>query len=471
VKTLHYAGGMTAPNSNSGPNQKHILVCDDDPLFRKTLALLLRDYGSVTAVQNTNEALELFRSKTFDLVLLDIQMRTPEEGLDALPKIRALDPDLSIIMLSGLRDFDVVRRAMKDGANDYLVKDFEPEEFKITLERALGRRQLEQTSQKRNSEVARNLKRYKLVGESQNIIQLRKHIEKFRNSNANVLIQGETGTGKEIAAHLLRKVDERGNLEPFVAIDSATLHAQTAESMLFGHEKGAFTGAENARKGLFEEADGGAIFFDEVANMPLQIQAKLLRVLQEKEIMRMGSNRSIPLTFRVIAATNRSLETMASRGEFLPDLIQRLNILPLTLSPLRERKEDLPLLVQFFLEEKTGGRIKMTEAAQDAISDYSWPGNVRELSALIDYSLAITDDSQIDVADLHPKILDTAQAKPSSGLGFYEEVSKFEAELLRRAYEKLDGNVSQIALQLGIDRSHLHTKLKLHGIHQAKGRS
>lgn len=471
MKTLHYAGAMSSPNLNSGSNQKHILVCDDDPLFRKTLALLLRDYGTVTSVQNTAEALELFRTKTFDLVLLDIQMRTPEEGLDALPKIRAIDADLSIIMLSGLRDFEVVRRAMKGGADDYLVKDFEPEEFKITVERALGRRQLEQTSQKRNSEVTRNSKRYRLVGESQNIHQLRKHIEKFRTSNANVLIQGETGTGKEIVAHLLRKADERGNLEPFVAIDSATLHAQTAESMLFGHEKGAFTGAEIARKGLFEEADGGAIFFDEIANMPLMIQAKLLRVLQEKEIMRMGSNRSIPLEFRVIAATNRSLDAMVTRGEFLPDLIQRLNILPLTLSPLRERKEDLPLLVNFFLAEKTGGLVKMAEAALDAISNYSWPGNVRELSALIDYSLAITDDSEIDIADLHPKIIDTVQTKPSAGLGFYEEVSKFEAELLRKAYEKLDGNVSQIALQLGIDRSHLHTKLKLHGIHQAKGRS
>lgn len=462
---------MGAKNTNSSTNQKQILVCDDDPLFRKTLTLLLRDFGMVTAVQNTDETIALLKSKTFDLLFLDIQMRTPDEGLKALPQIRALDTDLSIVMLSGLKDFQIVRQAMKGGADDYLVKDFEPEEFRLTVERTLGKRRLQLTSESRNAEVVRTAKRYCLVGETPCLREVKKLIEKFRLSGANVLIQGETGTGKEIVARLLRKLDSDGTFEPFVAIDSATLHAQTAESILFGHEKGAFTGADSSRKGLFEEADGGVIFFDEIANMPLTIQAKLLRVLQEKEVVRMGSNRPIPLEFRVIAATNRSLETLATRGEFLPDLIQRLNILPITLPPLRERREDLPALVDFFLLQKAGGLVRMTEAALDALSHYEWPGNVRELSALIDYSLALTDDPEIDLADLHPKILSGSGKRTPSGASFYDEVARFETDLLKKEYSRLEGNVSQMALALGIDRSHLHSKLKLYGIHQARART
>lgn len=461
---------MTSPNAHSATNQKHILVCDDDPLFRKTLVLLLRDFGTVTTAQNTDEAMALLHSKTFNLLFLDVQMRTPEEGLKALPKIRALDVDLSIIMLSGVKDFQVVRQAMKSGADDYIVKDFEPEEFRITVERTLGRRRLQLTNQKQSSEVVRTAKQYRLVGESPSLREVRKLIEKFKLSEANVLIQGETGTGKEIVARLLRKMETDGTLEAFVAIDSATLHAHTAESLLFGHEKGAFTGADSVRKGFFEEADGGVIFFDEIANMPLPIQAKLLRVLQEKEIMRMGSSRTIPLDFRVIAATNRSLENLAARGEFLPDLIQRLNVLPITLPPLRERREDIPGLVTFFLQEKTGGLVRMTDEALEALSHYEWPGNVRELAALIDYSLALTDDSAIDLADLHPKILNTTGKRSASGANFFEEVAIFETDLLRKSYLRLEGNISKMALALGIDRSHLHSKLKLYGIHQVKPR-
>jgi two-component system response regulator AtoC len=274
----------------------------------------------------------------------------------------------------------------------------------------------------------------------------------------------------------LRRNHPTGAPEPFVAVDSATLHSQTAESILFGHEKGAFTGAEGLRRGLFEEADGGVIFFDEIANMPLAIQAKFLRVLQEKEIVRMGSSRVIPLDFRVIAATNRSLEELAKKGEFLPDLIQRLNILPISLSPLRERKEDLPLLVSHFLAQKSGSRVEFTEDALAALAAYDWPGNVRELSAHIDYSLAMVDDAKVDVPDLHPKVLEVKKPAGSAVNGetgsasFYDQMSAHEAHLLREAYTRAGGNVSQIALSLGMDRSHLHTKLRQHGIHPAKTR-
>ncbi|MBC7385511.1 MAG: sigma-54-dependent Fis family transcriptional regulator, partial [Cryobacterium sp.] len=235
--------------------------------------------------------------------------------------------------------------------------------------------------------------------------------------------------------------------------------------------------ADALRRGFFEEADGGTIFFDEIANMPILIQAKLLRVLQEKEIVRMGSSRPIPLDFRVIAATNRSLEELAAKGEFLPDLIQRLNVLPISISPLRERLEDMPYLVQHFLETKSQGRIRMSESAQEALKNYSWPGNVRELSALIDYSIALTDDSMIELADLHPKIQERSpnssshQSKgPTTDKTFYDQMGTYEAHLLKEAYERYQGNISQLALALGMDRSHLHSKLKLHQIHSAKNR-
>ncbi len=459
---------MTTSKSFQSTLRKQILVCDDDPLFRKTLTLLLRDFGEVTAVQNTDEVLNLLRTKTFDLLFLDVQMRTPEEGLTALPKVRELANDLSIVMLSGLKDFQIVRQAMKNGADDYLVKDFEPEEFKLTVERTLGIRRLVISNQKRNAETLRNEKKFRLIGENKKMLEVKRLIEKFKISNANVLIQGETGTGKEIVARLLRKTDAEGNLEPFVAIDSATLHAQTAESILFGHERGAFTGADSTRKGLFEEADGGVIFFDEIANMPLAIQAKLLRILQEKEVVRMGSSRSIPIDFRVITATNRSLEEMATRGEFLHDLLQRLNVLPVELPPLRDRLEDLSQLTDYFLKEKSEGKVQITSDVLEAFSQYDWPGNVRELSTLLDYSLAMTEDSKIDLSNLHPKVLNPVKKTSPEGGGFYEQVAAFEKNILMNSYKKFEGNVSKMALELGVDRSHLHTKLKLYGIHATR---
>ncbi len=445
-----------------------ILACDDDPLFRKTLGLLLRDFGTATFAQNADEAIQLLTRSRFDLLLLDVQMRTPNEGIEALGRIRALDSDLSIVMVSGRKDFSIVRAALRAGAMDYIVKDFEPDEFKLTIERVLNQRALERSAQKKSFETMRAARTVRLVGETTGIQNVRRLIEKFRASAANVVITGETGTGKEIVARLLRKQDGRGQFEPFVAIDSATLHAQTAESLLFGHEKGAFTGAENVKRGLFEEADGGTIFFDEVANLPLAIQAKLLRVLQEKEIVRLGSVRVIPLEFRVVAATNRPLEDLVARGEFLPDLWQRLNVLPISIPPLRERKEDLPLLIDHFLKEKTRNEVQITEEAKQALQWYDWPGNVREVSAFLDYSLALIDDRQIDVADLHPKVLDVKAPASADKTGsipnFYDQVARFEGTLLREAYARFDGNISKMALGLGMDRSHLYGKLKSHSI-------
>jgi DNA-binding NtrC family response regulator len=324
---------------------------------------------------------------------------------------------------------------------------------------------------------------------------LKRIIEKIRQSPVSVVITGETGTGKELVARQLRPLSEQGDFAPFIAIDSATIQSSTAESILFGHEKGAFTGAEKLNKGIFEEAHDGVVYFDEIANMPLDIQAKLLRVLQEKEVSRLGSTKVIQLHFRTICATNCDLEKLAREGQFKYDLLQRLNVIPIHLPPLRERTEDIPLLIQHMTRKNPSpiGELQFTPEALELLKAYSWPGNIRELSNLVAYLSTLVDSPEVDVADLPPKLRDLARAQmqeqksSGSSLGnlpenstenspknsdekqsFYKKVAGFEEKLLNEEYHRCKGNISQLALVLGMDRSHLYTKLKEFGIHSAR---
>jgi DNA-binding NtrC family response regulator len=328
-----------------------------------------------------------------------------------------------------------------------------------------------------------------LVGESPQMITLRRNIEKVRAGSGNVVITGDTGTGKELVARQLRRKFPDGSLEPFLAVDSATIQSTMAESTLFGHEKGAFTGAEKAAKGIFEEANGGIVYFDEIGNMPLEIQAKLLRVLQEKEILRIGSSKVLKLDFRVVCATNRNLEEMVTKGQFKDDLLQRLNVIPLHLSPLRERREDIKSLVEHFVarQHTAFGALEFTDNSIRILKAYSWPGNVRELGNLISYLATMIEGKEVDVADLPPKFRDVERliesqaaqnatsnsankgiADTSGKSAFYDRVSAFEEALLKAEYLKHEGNVSQLALTLRMDRSHLYSKLKEYGIHSTR---
>jgi DNA-binding NtrC family response regulator len=281
-----------------------------------------------------------------------------------------------------------------------------------------------------------------------------------------VLIWGETGTGKELIARSLRPIREDGTLGPFVSVDSATIMESTAESMLFGHEKGAFTGADRTRPGLFEQADGGVLFFDELANMPLSIQQKLLRVLQEKEVTRMGSERCIKLNFRIVAATNQDLEALVGSGKFQADLLQRLNVLPIQLPPLRERREDIESLVAHFLKKSAHSSTReMSPEALVLLQRYSWPGNIRELQNVIEYAMTMTDQKVLEPGDLPERIrahLSSQSQKEAST--FYEKIIRFERSLLEEALRGPYNSVSELATQLGMDRSHLYTKLKQHGL-------
>lgn len=457
-----------------GMTRLKILHCDDDPLSHLTIKKILGDDYQVTSILNSDEAMREIARTRFDVALLDVQMRTSHEGLDLIDKIRKTSPETDIVMSSGLTDFETVREAMRRGAIDYAAKGREPEELQHVMERVFERRHLRIRNEQQDFEAKSRQRKHVLVGQSDAILKLQKIIEKARKSDANVLITGETGTGKEVVAQLLRGTLSDGTLAPFVAIDSATITGSMAESILFGHEKGAFTGADRTTKGLFEEAHGGITYFDELANMPLEIQAKLLRVIQEKEVKRLGSTTSVTLDFRVVCATNRDLEKLISEGKFLDDLIQRLNVIPIFIPPLRERQEDIELLLNHFVQKNaTPDRcLTFTPRAIETLRRYNWSGNVRELSNLIAYLYAMVDEPVIDVVDLPSKIRDVERPfiEATQTPSFHNRMNEAEKKILSEEYSQSEGNVSKMALALQVDRSHLFTRLKQHGIHQPKKR-
>ena len=448
-----------------------VLIVDDDALFQQAVRHTLKGRAECRTAYHSDEALVLIKKNRFDVAFLDISMRTPEEGLQAIPRLLELDPELPVVMSSGRSDFETVREAMRLGAWDYVPKDFDPEELRLSVERAIQMRALKKRNQQHDREASHHHEEFSLVGESPAINRLRTVVEKVLPSSADVLITGETGTGKEVVARQFRRRLADGTLEPFVALDCSTLALGTAESILFGHEKGSFTGATQNRAGLFEEADGGILFLDEIANLPLEIQPKLLRAIQEREVRRLGSDRTVAVRIRIIAATNRSLEKEVAEGRFKEDLYQRLNVIPIETPPLRDRTGDIPELARLFLG-RMGERARHLTLSTDAtvaLQYYSWPGNVRELQNVIAYVATLAAGPEIEISDLPPRIRGKG-GENHSGSAFYEKVAEFERALLSEEYRLESGNISRLAMKLGMDRSHLHVKLKEHGIHHPKKR-
>lgn len=450
-----------------------ILICDDDETFQLGRRHLLKDKFAVKMARNTDEAKIILKKEPIDILLLDIEMRTPREGLDAIEDLQAIDEELMIVMSSGHTDLSYVREAMSKGAEDFIPKGTEPAEFILSLERVLKNKGRKKVVQSQSKEVKGTQDSYRLIGSSPKMVELRALIEKIKDKPVNVMIHGETGTGKEVVARQLRWTGEDGSLCPFVSVDSSTISGSLAESILFGHEKGAFTGADQTRKGIFEEANGGVVFLDEIGNMTLEIQSKLLRILQEKEVSRVGSTKVLPLEFRVVCATNRNLEDLVKLKLFKEDLFQRLNVIPVYLPPLRERKEDIPELVRHFVD-KLGEAREFSDSAIEGLQRYDWPGNIRELQNVVAYVLTLSDESVIEDVDLPPQIRDFrpkplgaegASQETSSDTSFYEAVNEFEATFLNKKYAELGGNISQMAHKLKMDRSHLYKKLKQYEIH------
>lgn len=442
-----------------------LLAVDDDPhvhaLLQKVLAA--EEAYTLQHAKSPEDAIRMATAQSFQLALVDLNYAGSASGFSLLDKLRELDPGIELIVMSSSSRFEDVRGAMRVGAGDYLAKGFGRGELLHALEKGLERRRWKRIERgQRDSQAAK-----KLVGSSPVMRSLKELIAKYGPSGAPVLITGETGTGKELVA---AGIHARGSdpAAPFVPVNCAALPASTIDSFFFGHERGAFTGAEKARGGVFEEAEGGTLFLDEVNSLPLDLQGRLLRVLQEKKIRRLGGSRELPVEFRLVSATNQNLEEQVKKGSFREDLFFRLGVLRLELPPLKDRTGDLEELVSAFLPDR-----KLSEGVWKLFREHSWPGNVRELRNLLqalDVLAPAGEEVGLEHLPEHAlRVFSSPQASESNDIeGFVNEQESREREFLARAYRSAKGNVSAMARLLGVDRSHLHQKLVKLGIHGAR---
>ncbi|MGE4232257.1 MAG: sigma-54-dependent transcriptional regulator [Bacteriovoracia bacterium] len=450
--------------STTGPRK--ILILDDDEAIHLTNKYILKDKYDVRSCYTAQEAFSLLQKESVDLILLDLNISHESEGIEILPHLKELSPESEVLILSASVDVELAKKSALAGASGYLLKDSPTEQILLMIENFLSRKTLIHENTHFAKSRLRTVKKEKILGISSYVTKLLADIQKISKSKANVIIFGETGTGKELVAKHISCQEE--NTKPFVSVDSATITNSMAESLLFGHEKGSFTGATHTTVGLFEEANGGTIYFDEIGNMPLEIQTKLLRVLQEKEVSRVGSSKKIPLDFRVICATNQNLEDLCKKGLFKFDLLQRLQVLEINLRPLRERSEDIVSLVEYFSTVHSVHKkpLKFSDEAMELLKRYRWPGNIRELSNLIAYLCTMAfDKDQIDKEDLPTRILDqfsqiTDSPKHTLSNDYYAELAHAEKDLLKSYYDKFNGNISSMSKALKISRTQLYTKLQ-----------
>ena len=447
-----------------------ILIVDDEPSILSSLSAVLKDAGfSVLSSQDGVEALRLLRQEIPHLVLLDIWM-PDQDGLETLKKIKELYPQILVIMMSGHGSIETAVKATKLGAYDYIEKPLSLEKVTRVIRHALHEQRLEEENLRFRDKVNRQLT---LLGESLPMKRLEEIIRTAGPSNTRVLISGENGTGKELVAHAIHRLSLRAD-QPFVEVNCAAIAETLIESELFGYEKGAFTGANNMKRGQFELAHGGTLFLDEIGDMGLSTQAKVLRVLQEQHFQRVGGTKLIEVDVRVIAASNKNLQEEIKKGSFREDLFYRLNVIPIHVPPLRERKEDIPRLARHFItltSEEQGLKPKeITEEALDLLIQHDWPGNVRELKNIIERLMIMVPRPMIGAFDLEPVLEDQFPAEPvnpskaSNHLSLRQARALFEKNLISERLKENGWNISKTAEDLQIERSHLHRKIKLLGI-------
>ena len=451
--------------------RKKILIVDDEESMRHMLSLILKREGyEVQAVEKGSEALHLVDSELFDFILSDVVM--PEmDGLNLLQAMKKKGVEATVIMMSAYGNLDTAVEAMKRGAYDYISKPFRPDEVLLTLRKAEERENLRQENIRLRQEVHRDYSFGNIVGKSPKMMQLFEAIKKISEYKASVLIMGESGTGKEMVARCIHYNSPRSN-EPFVVVNCGAIPETLLESELFGHEKGAFTDAKKEKRGSFELAHQGTLFLDEVGEMSLPAQVKLLRALQEGEVKRLGSERLLAVDVRIIAATIRDLSRAVAEGKFREDLFYRLNVLPLHLPPLRERKEDIPLLVDHFIHKYNElHRLGIEGVAEDALArllEYSWPGNVRELENTIERAMILAQGKKIRADYLPSEILGDRPPWKRDLWGEEFSIKKasrvLEEELIRKALKRTKGNRSQAAKVLEISHPSLLSKIKEYGI-------
>jgi two-component system response regulator HydG len=450
-----------------------VLVVDDDSAHRTMLRTLISGWGyDVTEADDGETAIAAVREQSYDLVLMDVRM-VKVSGLEALENIKAFNPAIPIVIMTAYSSVEAAVDALKQGAHDYLTKPLDFEKLKLTLERAMEHTRLKEENRLLKESLGRQFDRQNIIGRSPAMSNLLETVAQVAPSEATVLISGESGTGKELIAGALHFNSLRKD-GPFVKINCAAITETLLESELFGHEKGSFTGADRRKEGRFFQAHGGSLFLDEVSEMSLTMQVKLLRVLQEREFTRVGGEKNIQVDVRIMAATNKHLMEEVSTGAFREDLFYRMNVVGLQIPTLRQRREDIPLLAQHFLEQfavKNRKEIKgFTPQAMDQLIRYNWPGNVRELMNAVERAVVLartdflseddfrfieTDESQTDNAMSQQLPVNTGSDIP------LEEVEK--ATILR-TLEATAGNKSEAARRLGITRKTLHKKLKSYGV-------
>ncbi len=457
-----------------------ILVIDDEEIMRDILGeLLTREGYDIRLATNAAEGLELARSVPFDAAIVDMMM-PGMDGISTLDELKKADDDLPVLMITAFASVENAIAAMKRGAYDYITKPFKNDEVLVVLRNALSQRRLvaENRALRQNLQ-ARSNSFGEIIGRSSRMRQVFDLIIQAAPSRATILISGESGTGKELVARALHQNSTRAD-RAFVTVNSGNLPPDLLESNLFGHVKGAFTGAVYPKKGLFELADKGTIFFDEIGNIPVETQAKLLRVIQEREFMRLGGVETIKVDVRIIAATNVDLHRMMDDGRFREDLYYRLHVITVQLPPLRERRDDVPLLVQHFLEkygeENQKKSLEITPEALDLLLDYDWPGNVRELENVIERAVVLATGPRLDV-DLVPEHVRSSKRfqmpqfiVPPEGIAFREVITDFEKRLIESTLEAAGGVQKRAAELLHIKPTTLNEMIKRHDIRPRRKR-
>ena len=453
--------------SGKKPFRSKILVVDDEEGARDALQVILEDEFDVTTAASGTEALDLCQHTHFDLIFLDVSM--PEiDGIETLKRLKALSGPTDVVMISASDRAQMAVKSIKLGAYDYITKPFEPDDILSAVERVLEKQTLERQVDYLRSEMAQQLGDHQILTQDPAMLGVLDLINKVATTTSSVLIAGESGTGKELVARSLHLGSERRK-ESFVAINCAAIPSELMESELFGHERGAFTGAHSRSVGKFEYANGGTLFLDEISTLRLELQAKLLRVIQEKEFQRLGSNRSIKVDVRIVAATNTNLEDNIQKGTFRRDLFFRLNVIPLRLPSLRERKGDVRLLAQHFLKRfnlQLRRQIPgFTTQALEVLERYAWPGNVRELENLVERLVVLGPDNEpISHEDLPLEILLDSplaqQAFVPEKDGLLKARDSFERQFILKALKRAQWNQSEAARILGIHRNTLIQKMK-----------
>jgi DNA-binding NtrC family response regulator len=458
-----------------------ILVIDDEEIMREILeTLLTREGYDVRVASSGAEGLELARALPFDAAVVDVMM-PGINGIETLDELKRIDEDLAVVMITAYASVESAISAMKSGAFDYVTKPFKNDEVLVVVRNAIERRRLVTENRNLRQNIQERYHKFaNIIGRSPKMRQVFDLIIQAAPSRSTILIQGESGTGKELVARAIHANSSRAE-RSFVTVNSGNLPPDLLESTLFGHVKGAFTGAVYPKKGLFDLADKGSIFFDEIGNVPLETQAKLLRVIQEREFMRLGGMETIKVDVRIIAATNVDLRQMMEEGRFREDLFYRLHVISIHLPPLRDRKDDIPLLAQHFLEkygsENRKGGIELTPEALDLLMDYDWAGNVRELENVIERAVVLCSGQKIGV-ELIPEHVRKAPAfgvpqfvVPPEGISFKDVITDFEKRLIESTLEAAGGVQKRAAELLHIKPTTLNEMIKRYDIRPRRKRN